>query len=733
MTHIRFSLAFAAALVSCTAGAVQPTLTSGGFSGMGLTPDARLLGWGEFGFAYDREVPGARDTSGHNFVAGFGLLPNLEVSARIAANSLNANGFTDPNAGIRDLSASAKLGIGLDPRNRWRIAGGIADFGGAATNFRTYYGVVSYVRETIEFSGGLAHRPARNGNGARSPLDGPFASAAWQPFEWIRGHVEYTDGNAWAGVRLFAPHAWLPEGWSAYVGANARLTDTTATSRSWLSAGLTIPLYKVPALPSDAPRAPLPALAGTQQPLPAYEARKLPVPAAVPPVAVAPAAPAVLAPDAAATAALPSDAALEQLGQALRAKGLEDIWVGRMPDASIAVRANNATYNWNAVDALGAGLGAIARILGQGRTPYRFVLTQRQVPLVAVTGQTDCLRQWIEQPQAPCAAGELSTPGSGALDGMEQGAAWVVRGLQPSWKTLRVALSPVLRTNVATEVGVLDYSAGVNVGFSLPLWKGASADWRVQTELAHSDDYAPGGLLYPRRMRGGTERLALTQTLQLPVAGWFGRANPGLGARPPAPLAAQDTVGRLAGHFDGVHGALRWEPGEGRHRVLAQAGWLHNTQYGSVPAEPRQAVPLLLSYRYNLAATRTYFEATGGQFFNNDRGLQVGMRQWFGDVALQLYLRRSKFSSSAAHTMAGLALSVPIGPRRDMNPSWVQVTGTPRFAHAVETVVREQKNAVTTGYGVLPPAPSLDAVFNSDRASLLYFEDNIRRIRDAAR
>ena len=179
MTHIRFSLAFAAALVSCTAGAVQPTHTSGGFSGMGLTPDARLLGWGEFGFAYDREVPGARDTSGHNFVAGFGLLPNLEVSARIAANSLNANGFTDPNAGIRDLSASAKLGIGLDPRNRWRIAGGIADFGGAATNFRTYYGVVSYVRETTEFSGGLAHRPARNGNGARSPLDGPFASAAW--------------------------------------------------------------------------------------------------------------------------------------------------------------------------------------------------------------------------------------------------------------------------------------------------------------------------------------------------------------------------------------------------------------------------------------------------------------------------------------------------------------------------------------------------------------------------
>ncbi|MDB6078965.1 MAG: hypothetical protein JWO82_2712, partial [Akkermansiaceae bacterium] len=105
----------------------------------------------------------------------------------------------------------------------------------------------------------------------------------------------------------------------------------------------------------------------------------------------------------------------------------------------------------------------------------------------------------------------------------------------------------------------------------------------------------------------------------------------------------------------------------------------------------------------------------------------------FSDVAVQVYVRRSKFSNSAARNMAGLELSVPLGPRRDMNPSWFQVTGTPRFSHSIETVVGGGPNAVTTGYGVLPPVPTLDAVHNSDRSGLAYFEDNLHRVREAAR
>ncbi len=726
--HCARILFIAAGLAAALPSLAQPTtLTPAGYTGLGITPNAHLLGWGRAEATYDSQLPGVvRDPSGHNFVLGFGLLPNLEVAGRLASNSLGRNCFTE-SCGTRDLSASGKVGIGLDAANRFRIAAGAADIGGAATNFRTYYGVLTYNQGRLEASAGLAKRSGARANVSESPLHGPFAAAAWQPLPWIRGHVEYTDGNAWAGVRLFAPAQWLPEGWQAYAGANLRLNDNTLSRRSWITAGVSIPLYKVPDLRRDAPKAPLPGLSGGQLPQPTYEARSLPAPA-TPPASAAAVTPALPVPD----------SRLHELASALQAKGLEDISVGRMPDGTLAVRANNATYNWNSADALGAALGSIARSLGDTPAGYRLILTQRQTPLVAVTGQTDCLRQWIDNDTAACAGGQLSTPGTGALERLHDGAAWAVRNQQPSWQTLRVALSPVLRTNVGTEVGALDYSAGLNVGLQLPLWNGASVEWRRNLPVANTSDYEPSGVFGFRRVRNETERLALVQTVRLPLERWLAPGDDMRALRwGLAGLTAQAAVGRVGSSFDGVHGALRWEPGEGRHRLGAQAGYFHNSRFGTGAfVGPRHAKPLLASYRYNVTPTRTYLEATGGQFMNNDRGFQLGLRQWFSDVSVSAYYRRTRFTGDTARQFVGVEISVPIGPRRDMTPArHVQVTGTPRFTHGVETLVRDpnSNNAVRPGFGLLPPAPSLDATFNSDRAGLVYFEDNIRRIRDAAR
>ncbi len=728
--------AAALSLWASAAAAQVTTLTQAGYTGLGITPNARLLDWGRAEATYDRQLPGlVRDPRGHNFVVGFGLLPNLEIAGRLATNSLGRNCFTE-GCGTRDLSASGKVAIGLDTANRFHIAAGVTDVGGAATNFRTYYGVLTYNEGPLEASAGLARRSGERPNVAMAPLHGPFAAAAWQPLPWVRGQIEYADGNAWAGVRLFAPHQWLPEGWQAYVGSNHRLNDNNLTRRAWLTAGLSIPLYKVPALPGSGPKAPLPTLSSAQRPLPAYEARNPPpaqgttpggapatsaaVPSPVPPRAVA-------------------DADLEALAAALQAKGLEDISVGRMPDGSVAVRANNGAYNWNSVDALGVALGAVGRTLADTKAAYRLILTQRQTPMVAVTGQSDCLRDWIANEGAACAAGQLSTPGTGALEPLHESVAWVVHNRQPSWQRLRVAISPVLRTNVGTEVGALDYSAGVNVGLQLPLWPGASVEWRHNVPLANSGDYEPNGVFGARRVRSETERLALTQTVRVPLERWLANGDDVKARRwGLAGVTAQASVGRFGSSFDGVHGALRWEPGEGRHRVSAETGWFRNDRYSASVTSlgPRTAKPFLASYRYNVTPTRTYLEATAGQFFQNDRGLQLGLRQWFSDVAVRAYYRRSSFEGGPTRQFVGLEVSLPIGPRRDVAVGrHVQVTGTPRFSHAVESLVRDpdNNNRVRPGFGLLPPAPSLDATFNSDRAGLVYFEDNIRRIRDAAR
>jgi hypothetical protein len=726
MHLLRFFVFAVAASPLSTAFAVDTTMTPAGYTGLGITPNAHLLGWGRTEASYDNQLPGiVQNPQGHNYVLGFGLLPNLEVSGRLAANELHSNCFTE-NCGARDLSASVKGGIGLDAAGRFRVAGGVTDIGGAVTYFRTYYGVLTYNEGPVEVSAGLARRTGSGINGSRSPLDGPFAAASWTPFPWIRGQIEYSDRNAWAGVRLFAPKEWLPEGWTAYIGATQRLTESTLTQRSWWTAGISIPLYKVPDLPGNRAKAPLPELAGTQLPAPVYEARTLPPPPS-PQVAAPSPSPAAVTTD-----------QLDALAAELKAKGLEDISVGRMPDGSVALRANNASYNWNSADAVGAALGAVARTLGSTPIAYRLILTQRQVPLVAVTGQANCLKEWIANQAATCTAGELSTPGTGPLDPLHRGAAWHVSNLQPSWKTLRVRLSPVLRTNVGSEVGVLDYSAGVNVGLELPLWAGARVEWRRNVPVDNSSDYERGALFGARRVKAETERLAFTQTLRLPLEAWLAPGDDAKARRwGLAGVTAQATVGRVGSYFDGALGSIRWEPGEGRHRVTAQAGRFRHAEFGAPDAPgPRLATPVLASYRYNVTATRTFLEGTAGQFFNNDRGFQVGMRQWFGDVAVGVYYRRARFEGSPVRQFAGIELSLPIGPRREMAPAWnVQVTGTPRFKHGVETTLREPVggNPVRTGFGVMPPAPSLEETFNSDRSGLAYFEDNVRRIRDAAR
>ena len=735
-------LACALGVTALPALAVDTTMTAAGYTGLGITPNAHLLGWGRLEASYDNQLPGVvATTTGHNYVLGFGLLPNLEIAGRLATNTLDNYCFVAPGCGARDLSASGKVGIGLDAANRFRIAAGATDIGGAVTYFRTYYGVMTYNEGPFEASLGLARRTGAGIAGSRSPLHGPFAAAAWQPLPLLRGHVEYADGNAWAGVRVFAPAQWLPEGWSLSAGANFRLNENRLTERAWWTASLSIPLYKVPTLPVRT-AAPLPPLQPGQQPLPAYEAR-IPAPDAQPQQDQAPApqqapiGPAAAPATAQHTATPPTDAQLLQLASALGAKGLDDIWIGRMPDGTVAVRANNGAYTWNAADALGAALGAIARTLSETRAGYRLILTERQVPLVAVTGQADCLREWIEQPTNSCTAGQLSTPGSLPLEPLHEGAQWVVQGHKPGWQTVRMRISPVLRTTVGTEVGAFDYALGASIGAQLPLWAGASVETGVNVPLTHSEDFEQGRAFGNRRIPSGLERLTFTQTARVPLEQWLSPAQ-GLRWKPSA-LTAQATVGRIGSFFDGALGELRWEPGDGRHRVHAQAGLFRNNDYrgGFGPLGTlRRAAPLLASYRYSVMPTRTDLEVTAGQFMNNDRGLQLGLKQWFTDVSVGVYYKRTRFPGQPVRQIAGIELTLPLGPRRDTQLlSFLQVGGTPRFAHAVETSIREPVggNPQRFGHGVRPAVTDMNAVFNSDRSSLAYFEDNIRRIRDAAR
>ena len=752
-------------------GVAQPSLaqqggalSASGFTGWTVTPTARLLPWGSASLAYDNQVVGAPPSGlgsgGHNFVAGFGLLPGLEVTGRIAASTLQTNCYVEP-CGVRDLSANFKAGLALDSARRWHAALGATDLGGQATYFRSYYGVLTYSPDPLDLSLGYARRRGTSGDPGAKTLDGVFASAGYRPLSWLQTHVEYSDRKAWAGARLFAPAEWLPAGWSAHVGANVRLHGDERTARGWLSAGLNIPLYKVPTTTRQAaatatagsgaaPLAPdtrtnmatATAAVPAARPARVREFSTAGLPRSAPlttDLALAPF-PAAPASDRDTAGPVPgaapvTDEQLRGLAEALRAKGFEDIAVGRLPGGAVALRVNNATYNVNTADGLGVALGVVARRLGATRADYRLVLTQRQTPIVGVSGRADCLAQWIAGEPPACNPGRLQTPGTASVAALLDGTAWVVDGAAPSWATPRLALEPVLRSAVATEYGVFDYSLGLRATVQQPLWRGAWAEVSHVAPLHASSDYRGDGVFAPSRWASVTDRALLHQVWRVPVERlWGADTRPAASRWGANAVTAHVAAGRINDTYHGAYGELRWEPGQGRHRFAVEGGrFERTTEFDRVL--PPHSRTLIGSYRYAFAPTHTYLEASAGQYLYNDTGVRVGIKQWFHDVAVSLYVRRSKFDwERSGRTYAGIEISIPLTPRQDMSPSAtpVQVTGSPRWRYGVETVVRQNPNFVNTSQGVTPGLATLDRTFNSDRAGTVYFEENLPRIRSAA-
>ncbi len=732
------ALGFSMASVAMVPAGAQSALSAGGFTGWSVTPSARIQGWGTLSLAYDSQLVGAPVSQqyglvGSNLVAGFGLLPNLEISGRIASSTFTTNCYTD-SCGFRDLSANFKVGAPMDFAAQWHVAAGATDFGGKTGQFRSLYGVLTYSPGPLDFSLGYARRKSVTPLGASSPLQGVFGSAAYRPLSWLQAHVEYMGGSGWVGARAFAPAEWLPAGWSAFVGLNASSHTVAKTPRSWLSAGLTIPLYKV----SDTRTTQVRRVADDTSAISMSQQALSPAPVRWPSVAqslqsVQPA-PSVDVSPPGPDAVPVTDENLRDLAELFRTKGFEDIFVGRTADGAVAVRINNASYNVNTVDGLGAALGVLARSLSAHRAGYRLVLTQRQIAIVGVTGQADCLADWIDMNPVRCTAGQLYAPGTTVLDALLTGAQWVVRGRAPSWVTPRIFLQPVLRSALATEYGVFDFSLGVRATLQQPLWSGAWAEVSRNTPAYDSDDYKQGKVFGPSRFVSRTDRYLVHQVLRLPVERLFGANSNATGLGVGA-LAAHVAVGRIDANYRGSFAELRWEPGEGRHRVGLEGGRFDRIG-ANVADLPRQSRTLLATYRYAYTPTRTSFETTVGQFLYNDRGFRFGIRQWFDDVAVSLYVRRSKFEwASKGRMSAGIEISIPLTPRKDMSPSAfpVQVAGNPRWSYGVETVIRAATNPVTTNQGVNSNVQSLDRLFNFDRSGLAYFEDNMPRIRSAAR
>ena len=691
--HLSMAIWFGLVSHSSVASQLQHSLAQEPYSGLFKAPNAEVADFGQFQFGLSNPVEFKRRyIDGYNYMPTFGLFPGLEVVGRIATQDNNSNCYVE-GCGIRDLSASAKYQLPFIPVEWFDAAVGARDLGGAANNFRAYYAVMSKEWWQLRLSAGLGSSESQLGQ-----LDGLFGGVEWQPWEWLQLVSEYDANSINAGAKLYTPHAWLPQGWQLYASWQAYQQEDRAGKEQWWGIGVKLPM----ALGTESARYTTQSgftaddIADARASLASVSQQEDNQSTATV-TAVSTSAPTEKEGSSAEEKSDGVDLLIALLSQA----GFENIKAAVI-DKQLVVALENNRYNWNELDGLGVALGIIADHAPAVSSDLELILLNQKLPVLAVNSSLACTQAYL-QDSGSC--GEKDAFFATSTRNLAAKLAKLDKQNLHTSSTFkpRLILAPAIRSNVATEYGVFDYSLALSSNLQLPMWQGAMFDVRHFLPLSNSDDFNDGKIWANNRYHSEVDRVLVHQAFWLP-----------------ADLFTKFSAGRMLSDYDGVQNETRWESELGVHRLKFESAWFENDKSHDT------AKPVLGSYRYFKADWDWAGEITAGQFWEGDKGYKLVSKHWFGDTEVRLFFR------DTTQKIAGLEVIVPLTFRQDMKPTrFGQVRGTEQFAYGVETLVGETHNQLTSGVAITPSlAHNVDQVyFNRDRLSPAYIEANLSRMR----
>lgn len=659
-----------------------------GFTAAVNSPTADVLPWGGAGLSLANSNPErARKRSDGSFGsinAGFGLLPGLELVGRLAyEGDLDCNLFLSTcSGGQRDLSVSAKYQLPIELPLDTRLAVGFTDYGGAATNYRSYYGVATSTWGPLDLSLGYG-RP----KSATALLDGGFGSVVLRLDDHWAAALEHDSREARLGLNYVRP---LTRDLALRVGASRKLTDSTGQQAWQMNAALNWVMGQTPEpfLPRRAPAAPQASVAAD---------------VAAPPGLSAPQAP----------PSPPAPLTADGLAQALQASGFAQISVRRSPAQSgqpalWQVRAESRRWRQSQIDALGAALATWLKPVGAtAADELLLTLTYQREPVLHAYTNATCLDGWL-QGWTRCAG----MAGLEEADGQPGRALWLSRtgewpaavqarlqsrresaspesvqqafeAAGPAWLP-QFEIGPGLRTAVGTELGLFDYSLALELGTEVNLAPGLFWQGVLSAPMLHSNDFKDGQAFAGYRPQElGFDSSLLSYWKALPHG-----------------VAAQASAGYIDRSYRGGMVEGLWMTEDGRWRLGATAG-----RFEHELTAVRQT-PLLGSARWSLVPGAWQLEATAGRFLGGDQGYTLASQHWFGDTMVRLGYRDSQGDAGTAmaarRKFVGFTISLPLGPKAAQELGPVSVRGTDRFAWGLQTKVGEKDNALTQGYGDQP-------------------------------
>lgn len=692
-------------------------LAPSGYLGAINTPVAKVLAHGALAASYSNSIPETGNPfpgEGHfgSITAGLGLLPGLEAFGRLSfGGDVWCNMYQPECRGItRDLSVSGKYQLPWVLPGNTRLAGGLTDYGGAATNYRSTYLVGTSDFGAVDVSLGYAHKISAN-----ALLDGVFASTVVRLTERLSAQLEYDTHQYRAGLAYV--HALSGDVDLSLAASHKIGTDATTQQSGQLSMALVLHTHRArnQALkqyppPLAAPEAPPLVSAAAPPYLP--PATSAPAPDAPPstPTQVAPA-PGLHAADsdAGARAPLPTPLSTNQaapatsaLAQALADAGFGHISVRTGADAQglplLALQLEPVAWRQSRLTALGQALKTWAAFaVAQARQPapelppeLSLTLTLRGQPVLSVRTSLECALAFRNGFDS-CAAGPairfVPAPDFAKTSIATDTASATVPVTASQWLRPQFELGLGLRSTVGTEYGLADYATSLELGAELPLAPGLWLQGLASTPLANSGSFDEGRIF-------GDQRYKKTRMEQAFLSYWA----------PLGPFAAQASLGALNPTDQGGQIDVAWLSDNGRWRLYGMRGSYQQTdEAGNTKPEPlRSAIGAL---RYSVLPAQWHLDLTAGRFHNQDEGWRVSSVHFFGDNMFKLFMRRSGNIDTAnmpQTSFAGFEVSFPLGPQRATTLGPITVRGRDRWRTGLETKVGESDNYLTNGYGFVP-------------------------------
>lgn len=614
-----------------TAFAQVSGVTTQGATGGMVIPTAQVLNDGSVAVTYGnyQEPQLGSFVTQQNFSMGLGILPGVELFGRLANYTSTPPG-TVLDSGIRDLSANVKVQVPQFWKGGPQVALGMNDVSGGALNFKAGYVVATHgwggVSATLGYA--LADK-AKN-----KTFDGAFGGLEWRLGDTgLSVLAEHDSKQAHTGVR------WQSGPVSAL--ANAHWSATLQHTQG-PGVGVIDQRENRAALTLVIPFGENRARVATYRPVGMLE---------LPPIDSGREAPQ--------TPAERRDA-MQRLHRLLAAAGLERVRVGTRGSALgtvLTVHYENHRYAHNEVDALGIVFGLAAELAPAGTQRIQAVTLKEGVPMYETSIAVMDYRQFLRDGMARNARDSLIwAPGGEALASHIE---WEEAEADASlFSRLRVEAKPDFRYTLGTEVGVLDYSLAANIEATAPLWRGATLRAGYTVPAGYTENVDENAVFSLIRHRPGLRTASLSQTL------WLGRQ-----------FLARVDIGRFHYEADGIQAeGVFIGPVSGN--MVRLRGAAYNRAPGGIAGNARAGS---VSYLHNITPNST-LEAGMQLYSDSTYGPSLEWSRWFGDLRMQVFYRRGANSK-----FAGLQLSIPLTPRRGMQPGAIVLSGAPQYSQGIRT------------------------------------------------